>query len=156
MPLPVPFEPPVIVIHESLLTACQPQPAGAVTFTIPDPPSAKKDWLVGEIMRGGFEAVKSTPAELLPATGSRITEVTDARFVTVWPSGTLQFTEATIVVTAEEPAANTANVTTRLFAVPAQTPPPDEQETKVRAAGRLSVNVTETASSGPLLVSVIV
>src|SRR5215813_3924252 len=129
MPLPVPFEPPVIVIHESLLTACQPQPAGAVKFT---------------------------PAELLPATGSRITEVTDARFVTVWPSGTLQFTEATIVVTAEEPAANTANVTTRLFAVPAQTPPPDEQETKVRAAGRLSVNVTETASSGPLLVSVIV
>src|SRR4029453_2150090 len=157
VPLPIPPDPEVIVSHESLLIACHPQPAGVVTLMVPFPPLAEKDALVGEIIRGGFEAVKFTLEELLPATGSRTTEVTDAVLLTVWPLVTVQFRVATIVVTADEPAAKEANVTTRLLPEPPQTPPPvDEHETKLSEAGKLSVNVIELAVSGPLLDKVIV
>jgi hypothetical protein len=69
----------------------------------------------------------------------------------------LQFKDATIVATAEAPAAIELNVTTRLLPEPPQTPPAvDEHETNVSEAGKLSVNVIDVAVSGPLLVKVIV
>jgi hypothetical protein len=49
VPLPVPLEPPVIVIHESLLVADQPQPDVAVTVTEADPPAAAGAVLIGLI-----------------------------------------------------------------------------------------------------------
>ena len=49
MPLPEPLEPDVIVMNALLLTAVQLHPACVVTVTLPVPPSAPKDLLVGLI-----------------------------------------------------------------------------------------------------------
>jgi len=49
VPFPVPLEPPVIVIHGSLLVADQLQPDVAVTVTEADPPAAAGEALVGLI-----------------------------------------------------------------------------------------------------------
>ena len=57
MPLPEPLVttlpalamPVVIVIQLALHTAVQLHPLDDVTLTLPDPPEALKDWLVGEI-----------------------------------------------------------------------------------------------------------
>jgi hypothetical protein len=47
VPLPVPLAPPVIVSHETLLTAVHEQPAAVVTATgAPAPPLTGIDWLV--------------------------------------------------------------------------------------------------------------
>jgi hypothetical protein len=49
VPLPLPLEPELTVIHEALLVAVQLQPAPAVTVTLADPPDEENDWLVGDI-----------------------------------------------------------------------------------------------------------
>jgi hypothetical protein len=49
VPFPEPLLPEVIVIQASLLTAVQLHPFKDVTPTLPVPPAAPKDWLVGEI-----------------------------------------------------------------------------------------------------------
>ena len=49
MPLPEPLAPEVMVTNELLLAAVQLQPACVVTVTLPVPPSAPKDRLVGLI-----------------------------------------------------------------------------------------------------------
>ena len=46
--LPLQDEPAVTVIQEALLVAVHGAPAVAVTFTVPEPPAAVNDWLVGE------------------------------------------------------------------------------------------------------------
>jgi hypothetical protein len=48
-PLPEPLPPDVTPIHESLLTAFQAQPAGAVTDELPFPPVEPNDAVAGEI-----------------------------------------------------------------------------------------------------------
>ena len=48
-PVPDPVAPPVMVIHDALLDAVQPQPVAAVTLLLPVPAAAVNDWLVGEI-----------------------------------------------------------------------------------------------------------
>ena len=47
-PLPLPEEPLVMVMNETLLPAVQAQPAGAVTLTLPAPPDVPYDADVGE------------------------------------------------------------------------------------------------------------
>jgi hypothetical protein len=47
-PGPVPFEAAVIAIHDALLTALQPQPAGPFTDTVPVPPAAAIVWADGD------------------------------------------------------------------------------------------------------------
>ena len=49
VPLPVPLAPEVTVSHDALLTAVHAHPAPAVNVTLPVPPAAPSDWLVGEI-----------------------------------------------------------------------------------------------------------
>jgi hypothetical protein len=39
VPLPLPLAPPVICVHPWLLAAFQPQPVGAITLTLPEPPA---------------------------------------------------------------------------------------------------------------------
>jgi hypothetical protein len=49
-PLPEPLAPEVILIHDALLVAVQPQPLPALTPTLPVPPAAAKEALVGVIV----------------------------------------------------------------------------------------------------------
>ena len=49
MPLPDPLAPEVTVIHVAALTAVHPQLGPVVTFTVPVPPDAGKEVLVGEM-----------------------------------------------------------------------------------------------------------
>ncbi len=49
VPMPVPLAPEVMVIHELLLTAVHGQAEVVLTFTVPVPPTAPKDSLIGEI-----------------------------------------------------------------------------------------------------------
>jgi hypothetical protein len=49
VPLPLPDAPLEIVIHAAFDVAIQAQPLFAVTPTLPLPPLASTDWLVGEI-----------------------------------------------------------------------------------------------------------
>ena len=49
VPFPLPLPPDVIEIHEALLLAFQPQPAGAVTDTAPLPPDGATDCDSGDI-----------------------------------------------------------------------------------------------------------
>src|SRR6185503_5330787 len=157
MPLPVPVAPDVIVIHASLLTACHPQPAGAVTFTAPAPPSAVNPWFVGKMVRGGFDAVKFTLEELLVVDGSRTGDATVAVLPTIAPLLTEQLRVATNVIVAEAPEASVLKDTTLLLPLPPHTPPGvDRHETKVSETGRLSLTVTDKAGSGPLFTTVIV
>jgi hypothetical protein len=155
--LPVPDDPEVIVRNPSLLTACQPHPAGADTFTAPSPPSAGYDWFVGSMTRGGFDAVTFTPEELLPLTGSRKGAVTDAEFAMLWPSETVQLRLATMLMVADAPDDSELKETVRFAPEPPHTPPAvEEHDTNVSEAGRLSVTVIDDAESGPLLTRVIV
>jgi hypothetical protein len=48
VPLPLPLVPAEICTNPELLFALQPQPAGAVTFTLPVPPTAPNEALVAE------------------------------------------------------------------------------------------------------------
>jgi hypothetical protein len=48
VPFPLPWAPPVTVIHCALLSACQEQPAGAKMLTVPLPPVAGKLTAVGD------------------------------------------------------------------------------------------------------------
>ncbi len=48
VPLPLPFAPPVTLIHAAPLTAVQVQPAGAVTLMLPEPPAAPNEALVAD------------------------------------------------------------------------------------------------------------
>ena len=50
MPLPLPLLPPLIVIHEALLAAVQPQPVPAETPTLPVVLDCEIERLVGEIV----------------------------------------------------------------------------------------------------------
>src|SRR6185436_751960 len=49
VPFPLPLAPPVMVSHDALLVAVQPQPAGAVTLTLPMPAARPKSAWVGLI-----------------------------------------------------------------------------------------------------------
>jgi hypothetical protein len=51
VPLPVPFAPPVIEIHDASIVAVHAQFGPVVTVTVPLPPSALKDWLVGAMVK---------------------------------------------------------------------------------------------------------
>jgi hypothetical protein len=48
-PLPLPLAPFVIVIHDAFDDAVHAQPLPLVTATVPLPPVASTDWVVGEI-----------------------------------------------------------------------------------------------------------
>lgn len=50
VPEPVPLAPLVIVAHVAALVAVQLHPADVVTVTVPLPPLAGSDWLVGEML----------------------------------------------------------------------------------------------------------
>lgn len=69
---------------------------------------------------------------------------------------TKQFTQATMVMVSDAPAASAANVTVRLLPDPPQAPSVEEQETNDVSADKLSVTVTFSAALGPLFVTVIV
>lgn len=154
--MPVPPALAVMISQVALLTAVQLQPLGVVTPTLPVPPLAGKDWLVGEIAVG-FDAVVVAVAELLVGLGSEEVELTVAMLLIVAPLVTEQLTWVTKVMVADAPGINEEKVTVRLLPEPPQTPPPAAlHETKVTADGRLSVTVTEDAVFGPLLVAVIV
>jgi hypothetical protein len=66
VPLPLPFAPPVTLIHAAPLTAVQVQPAGAVTLTLSGPPFGPKEMDVADSV-----GVQATPAsvtvKVLPA-----------------------------------------------------------------------------------------
>jgi hypothetical protein len=70
-PLPVPLAPEVTLIQESLDTAVHAQPASAVTDTVPLPPLALNESLVGEMeyvqaeAAGACETVKVCPATVI-------------------------------------------------------------------------------------------
>ena len=51
VPLPVPLEPAVTMIHGAPELAAHRQPAGAVTVTLPVPPVEGTDWLVGVMVK---------------------------------------------------------------------------------------------------------
>ena len=105
---------------------------------------------------GGLETVVAVVAVLLLCSGSKVAELIVAVLLTIAPLATEHFTLTTRVMVADAPGASEAKVTARLFPAPLQTPPPvAPQETKVVASGRMSVTVTDSAASGPLLVSVI-
>lgn len=143
--------------HDALLVATQPQPAGAVTLTVPSPPSDEYDSLVGVIIRAGFEAVKVIVEELLPLTGSVTAPVTEAVLLTMAPFATEQLSVATNVMVAEAPDPSVANETLRMLPRPPHTPPPvDEHIENVTDAGRVSLTEIDDAGSGPRLVRVIV
>ena len=50
LPEPVPLAPLEIVTHDAPLVAVQLHPEVVVTVTVPPPPAADNDWLVGEIV----------------------------------------------------------------------------------------------------------
>ena len=72
------------------------------------------------------------------------------------PFATEGDTVAFKMIVADALAASEANVTKLLLPDPPQSPPVASHEIKVVAAGRLSVTVTDVATFGPLLVTVIV
>jgi len=155
VPLPVPSEPNVIVIHGTLLIAVQPQPLGKVTANDALPPSEANGSDEGVSIAGGFETVKLAEAELLPLTGSRTAEVTAALLVGIVPLAVPQFTRATMVMVSVVFGAIELNRIERLFPIPLHTPPPVAlQVKKVTAEASVSVTVIEFAVSGPLLVTV--
>src|SRR5215475_6208618 len=103
----------------------------------------------------GLETVVDVVAALLLCTGSKVGELIVAVLLTIASLAREQFTLATSVTMADAPGASEAKVTARLFSAPLQTPPPvASQEMNIAAAGRLSVTVTDSAASGPLLVIV--
>src|SRR5262245_57649825 len=106
---------------------------------------------------GGLEAVVVIVAVLLLCTLSKVAELIVAVLLMIAPSASEQLTLTTRVMVADAPGASEAKITARLFPAPLQTPPPvAAQETKVVSPGRMSVTVTDSAASGPLLVIVIV
>jgi len=66
LPEPVPVAPVRMVTHEALLVAVQLHPAPAVTATVPMPPEAGRDWLVGEIVNEHGAAACVTVNVLAP------------------------------------------------------------------------------------------
>ena len=101
--------------------------------------------------------MKFTLEALLPLTGSRTIEVTDAVLPILCPFKTEQSRLATIVMVAEAPEASELNETIRLLPEPPQRPlPVAAHDTNVSDAGRLSVTVIDEAESGPLFTRVIV
>ena len=66
--VPEPLGPEKIVIHESLDTACQRQPAAAVTSIVPLPPMLAMDADVGEIVASHDEAPACDTVNACPAT----------------------------------------------------------------------------------------
>src|SRR5262245_27866807 len=82
-------------------------------------------------------------------------ELIVAVLLTIAPSATEHFTLTTMVMVADAPGASEAKVTARLLSAPLQTPPPvASQETNVVVSGSMSLTVTDSAASGPLLVIV--
>ena len=151
----MPLEPDVIIIHESLLEAFHEQFAGKVTLTLPFPPDAGNDWLVGEIIGAGLLAVTEIIEELLLLFESGVSELMVAVLEILVPFATPQLTIVTSVMVADVPDPIAGNVIVRLLPDPPHTPPPVElQDTNEVVAGRLSVTVTVFAVSGPLLVIV--
>jgi hypothetical protein len=147
----------VIVIQESLLTAVQVHPVCEVTLTLPFPPTVGNEALVGDMLGCGLDAVVEMVDELFAMFESGTEEVAEAVFVIVAASATEQLTRATMVTVAEAPDTRVENVTVRLLPLPPQTPPPvAEHDTNETDRGRSSVNVTDDASFGPLLVNVMV
>lgn len=66
LPEPVPLVPLEIVTHDAPLAAVQLHPAVVVTITVPLPPAAVSDWLVGEIVYEQGAAAWVTVNVLLP------------------------------------------------------------------------------------------
>ena len=92
--------------------------------------------------------------ELFPGFVSGVLPATEAVLRIVAPSAVAALTLATIVIEAEAPEASDATETMRLLPEPPQVPSPvEEQEIKRTSGGRLSVTITEVASMGPLLVT---
>jgi hypothetical protein len=153
--LPVPLEPNGNVIHESLLCAVHTH-GGAVTVTRDSPPSRANASEDGAIVAGEFEAVTLTWPLLFPGTGSSRGELAVAELAITAPLATEHTSLAPIVTRTSAPAAIELNSTVRLLPEPMQMPPPVAlHDTKLNAAGRLSVTWTFTAASGPLFRTVI-
>ena len=73
------------------------------------------------------------------------------------PKPAEHFTVPVRTIVAEAPFRRAEKVTVRVFPVPPHTPPPsEEQESKERTAGRLSVTTTFDAPDGPRFLTVIV
>src|SRR5262245_16182416 len=102
---------------------------------------------------GGLETVVAVVAVLLLCSGSKVAVLTVAVLLTIAPLATEHFTLATRVMAPDAPGASDAKVMARLFSAPLQTPPfVAAQALKVVASGSMSVTVTDSAASGPLLV----
>src|SRR5262245_20136130 len=111
------------------------------------------------IVGGGLNALFIAVAELLSGLGSVVGELIVAVLMITAPSGVEQLTCATRVMVAVALTASDGKVTVRLLPEPPQAPPPPPltaQETNVVEGGRLSATVTDVATSGPRLVTVIV
>jgi hypothetical protein len=67
LPEPVPAVPLEIVTHDAPLVAVQLHPEDVVTMTVPLPPAADSDWLVGEIVYAQAVAAWLTENVLPPA-----------------------------------------------------------------------------------------
>jgi len=104
---------------------------------------------------GGFNAVTAVVAELLLVLGSCVEELTVTELLITAPFDVGQFTFATNVMVAEAPAGSELKVTVRLLADPPHMPLPVKvHETKVTAAGRLSVTTKDAALTVERLVTV--
>src|SRR6266545_4819328 len=106
---------------------------------------------------GGLETVVAVVAVLLLCSGSKVAELIVAVLLTISPLATEHFTWTTRVMAPDAPGASEEKVTARLFSAPLETPPPVASlEMKVVAPGRMSVTVTFSAASSPLLVILMV
>ena len=110
---------------------------------------------VGVGVDGGVCTVVVTVAVLLAELGSDVVEPTVAVLSNVEPSAPLAV--ATSVIVSAAPAARDEKVIVRSLPDPPHTPAPVEaQETKVTAAGRVSVIKTDCAVAGPRLLTAMV
>src|SRR5262249_10295823 len=114
----------------------------------------------GQVMvGGGLNALFIAVAELLSGLGSVVGELIVAGLLITGLLGVEQLTCATMVTLAVALTASEGNVTVRLLPEPPQVPPPPPltmHETNVVEGGRLSATVTDVATSGPLLATLIV
>src|SRR5215470_19891894 len=110
------------------------------------------------IVGGGLNALFIAVAELLSGLGSVVGELIVAVLLITAASGVEQSTWATMVIVAVSLTASEGKVTVRMAPAPPQVPPAPltVQSTNVVERGRMSVTVTDVATSGPLLATLIV
>src|SRR5262249_14574480 len=134
--------------HETVVPSEHTPPTVGLKLTarVHCPGSVLTLMLAGQVSWGAVAETLTLLVELLLlASASAVVEVTVAVLATELPSGTEQPTVAVNVIVADELACKEVKVTVRLLPLPphtAPTPPLTSHETKVRAAGRLSVTVT--------------